>query len=96
MFPRSLLLRCRPLSAAAQRKTAVPDTRPYGVGTHTCLGNRWMDLQLTANALIIARHFQAGSVPPRITSWGSGPLPSMKPNKKLRFRIAEQIRELPV
>ena len=72
-----------------------PGYAPYGVGTHKCLGNRWMDLQLTANALIIARHFRLEVFPPNY-KLGFSPLPSMKPNKKLRFRIAEQIRELPV
>ena len=35
-----------------------PGYAPYGLGTHTCLGSRWMELQLAVNALLIAHHFK--------------------------------------
>ena len=68
---------------------------PYGLGTHTCLGNRWMDLQLAVNLLMIAHHFTVEASPADYKLRFS-PLPSMKPSKKLKFRIAEQRRGLPV
>ena len=34
-----------------------PGYAPYGLGTHTCLGNRWMELQLAVNVLMIAHYF---------------------------------------
>ncbi len=67
---------------------------PYGLGTHRCLGNRWLDLQLAVNVLMIAHHF-ALEVSPADYELRFSPLPSMKPSKKLTFRIAERRRELP-
>ncbi len=67
---------------------------PYGLGTHTCLGSKWMDLQLLVNILIIAHYFRI-KVYPDNYKLRFDPLPSMKPNKKLKFLIAEQNRELP-
>ena len=72
-----------------------PGYAPYGLGTHTCLGNRWMDLQLTVNVLIIARYFTL-EVAPANYKLRFSPLPSMSPSKKLKFRIAGQKRELPL
>ena len=72
-----------------------PGYAPYGLGTHTCLGNRWMDLQLAVNVLMIAHYFTL-EVSPENYKLRFSPLPSMKPNKKLKFRVAEQRRELPV
>ena len=72
-----------------------PGYAPYGLGTHTCLGSRWMELQLAVNVLMIARYFTL-EVSPADYKLRFSPLPSMKPSKKLKFHIAEQKRELPV
>ncbi len=72
-----------------------PGCAPYGLGTHRCLGSRWMDLQLAVNVLMIAHYFTL-EVSPANYTLRFDPLPSMKPSKKLKFRIAEQRRELPV
>ena len=72
-----------------------PGYAPYGLGTHTCLGSRWMDLQLAVNVLMIAHHFTLEVSPPNFR-FRFNPLPSMKPSWKLRFRIAEQHREITV
>ena len=71
-----------------------PGYAPYGLGTHKCLGSRWMDLQLTVNVLMVAHHFTL-EVAPENYKLKFSPLPSMKPNKKLQFRLAEQRREIP-
>ena len=68
---------------------------PYGLGTQTCLGSRWMELQLAVNVLMIAHYFTL-EVSPTNYSLQFSPLPSMKPSKKLEFHIAEQKGELPV
>ena len=72
-----------------------PGYAPYGLGTHRCLGSRWMDLQLAVNVLMIAYHFTLEVSP---TDWKLtfSPLPSMKPSAKLKFRVVEQRRDLPV
>ena len=72
-----------------------PGYAPYGLGTHRCLGSRWMDLQLAVNVLIIAHYFTLEVYPANYEVRFS-PLPSMKPSNKLKFRIAEKKRELPV
>ena len=72
-----------------------PGYAPYGLGTHTCLGSRWLDLQLAVNLLMVAHYFTL-EVSPANYQLGFSPLPSMKPDKKLKFLIAEQRRELPV
>ena len=72
-----------------------PGYAPYGLGTHTCLGSRWMELQLAVNVLMIAHYFTL-EVSPANYKLRFSPLPSMKPSKKLKFHIAEQKRELPV
>ncbi len=71
-----------------------PGYAPYGLGTHTCLGSRWMELQLAVNVLIIAHYFTL-EVFPANYKLRFDPLPSMKPSKKLKFHVAEQRRELP-
>ena len=72
-----------------------PGYAPYGVGTHRCLGFRWMELQLMVNVLMIAHHFQL-EVAPKNYEHRVSPFPSMKPSKKLEFRIAEKVCEVPV
>ena len=72
-----------------------PGYAPYGLGPHTCLGARWMTLHMAVNLLIIAHYFTL-RIYPEDYELGITSFPSMKPNKKLEFYIAEQKRELPV
>ena len=65
-----------------------PGYAPYGLGTHRCLGFRWMEVQLTINILMIAHYFTL-EVFPANYKLGVSPFPWLKPNKKLKFRIAE-------
>ncbi len=70
-----------------------PGYAPYGLGTHRCLGSRWMDLQLAVNVLMVAHYFNI-RVSPHDYNLKFSPIPSMKPSKNLRFAIAGQRREL--
>ena len=72
-----------------------PGYAPYGLGPHTCVGIQWMNLQLTV-AMLMAAHYFTIEVSPANYKLRFNPIPSMKPSKKLKFRIAEQRRELPV
>ena len=72
-----------------------PGYAPYGLGTHMCLGFRWMELQLAVNLLMVAHYFRL-EVSPSTYKLKFDPLPSLKPSKKLKFHIAEQRRELNV
>ena len=71
-----------------------PGYAPNGLGTHTCLGFRWMELQLAVNVLMVAHYFTL-KVSPKSYKLKLNPLPSLKPNSKLKFLIAEQRHELP-
>ncbi len=53
-----------------------------------------MELQLAVNVLMVAHYFTL-KVSPEDYKLRFSPLPSMKPNKKLKLHIAEQRRELP-
>ena len=76
---------------------AQPAFAPYGLGTHKCLGNRWMDRQLTINVMMIAHYFTLDIAPEKFKhDIKFTPLPSNKPHKRLKFVIAEKRRELPV
>ena len=70
-----------------------PGYAPFGLGTHTCLGSRWMELQLAINVLMIAHYFNI-EVDPADYKLKFNPIPSMKPSKDLKFRIAERRREI--
>ena len=71
-----------------------PGYAPFGLGTHTCLGNRWMELQLTVNLLMIARHFTFEVTPAKFKeNLKIDALPSLKPHKKLKLVVTER-REL--
>ncbi len=69
-----------------------PGYAPYGLGTHMCLGSRWMQLQMAINVLMIAHYFNLDVYPEKY-NLKINPLPSMKPSKKLSFRIAERRRK---
>lgn len=60
--------------------------QPFGVGTHTCLGQRWTEFQLIMNVLLIAHHLELEMVPENYKLKIS-PMPKLKPNKKFKFRI---------
>lgn len=61
---------------------------PYGLGTHMCLGNRWVELQMAVNVLLIAHHLQLEVVPADYQV-GINPFPTSAPNKKMKFRVAQ-------
>ena len=72
-----------------------PGYAPFGLGTHTCRGSRWMELQLVVNLLLLAHHFTI-EVSPANYELRIKSLPSMSPGKKLKFVIAERRRALSV
>ena len=61
---------------------------PYGLGTHMCLGHRWVELQMAVNVLLIAHHLQL-EVAPDNYRMGINPFPTLAPNRKLKFRVAQ-------
>lgn len=65
---------------------------PYGLGTHTCLGSRQMELLLAINLLMIAHYFTL-EVPANY-KLKIDPFPSLSVSKKLKFLVSEQRREI--
>ena len=61
---------------------------PFGVGTHTCLGQRWTELQMAVNLLLIAHHLTIEMVPANY-QLKLNPFPKMSPNNAFRFRVKE-------
>ena len=59
---------------------------PFGLGTHTCLGSHWVELQLAVNLLLIAHHFDI-ELRPADYRLRFNPFPTSKPSKKLQFAI---------
>ena len=60
---------------------------PYGLGTHTCLGHRWLELQMVVNLLVIAHHLELEMLPADY-AMRINPFPTAAPRKKLEFRVA--------
>ena len=61
---------------------------PYGLGTHTCLGHRWLELQMVVNLLVIAHHLELEMLPADYRM-RINPFPTAAPRKKLAFRVAK-------
>ena len=59
---------------------------PFGLGTHTCLGSRWTELQLMVNVLMIAHHLELEMVPADY-KLRINPFPKLSPNKRFKFRV---------
>ena len=61
---------------------------PYGLGTHACLGQRWVEMQMSVNLLMIARRFSL-ELAPRNYKLRINPFPTLAPGKRLKFRIVD-------
>ena len=59
---------------------------PYGLGTHTCLGQRQTELQVIVNIMLLAYHFKMELVPEG-RELKINPFPSCAPRKNIKFRI---------
>lgn len=62
---------------------------PFGLGTHRCLGSRWVELQIAINLLFIAYYFDISVVPPDY-EMGFNPFPTSAPNSKFRFAVTKR------
>ena len=61
---------------------------PYGLGTHTCLGHRWVELQMVCNLLLIAYHFKIEIAPAKY-KLRINPFPTAAPSKGMKIRVTE-------
>ena len=65
-----------------------PGYAPYGLGTHTCLGSRWMELQLSITLLLLSHYFHI-QAEPEDKPLKIDPFPSLSINKRHKFAIKE-------
>lgn len=61
---------------------------PYGLGTHACLGQRWVELQMSVNLLMIAHRLKI-ELTPTDYQLRINPFPTCAPSKRMKFRVAE-------
>ena len=61
---------------------------PYGLGTHHCLGHRYLELQAIVNLLFFAYHFDLELVPKNY-KMRINPLSNLSPSKKMKIRVAK-------
>ena len=61
---------------------------PYGLGTHTCLGHRWLELQMVVNLMVIAHYLELQTLPANY-KMRINPFPTAAPSGKLKFRVAK-------
>lgn len=59
---------------------------PYGLGTHHCLGHRYVELQAILNLLLIVYHFDLDVVPSNYIM-RINPFSNLSPSKKMKFRV---------
>ena len=62
---------------------------PFGLGTHLCLGARFVEVHLMMNLLLIAHHLELEMVPASYQLKLS-PLPKLSPDKHFKFRVVRQ------
>ncbi|WP_420622215.1 cytochrome P450 [Candidatus Poriferisodalis sp.] len=72
-----------------------PGYAPFGLGTHSCLGSRLVELQLTLSVLMLAHYFTFELRRPD-RQLKISPFPSMSPKARLKIAIREQRHELAV
>ena len=73
----------------------TPGYAPFGLGTHSCLGFRLVETQLALSLLTLV-HFFEFKISPASYKLKISAFPSMSPNKKLKFTIANRRHELAV
>ena len=67
---------------------------PFGLGTHSCMGQRWVELQMAINLLMVAYYFDIGARPSN-GKMRISPLPAMSVSNGVKLRIAAKRREIP-
>ncbi len=61
---------------------------PYGLGTHHCMGHRYLELQCIVNLLFIAYHFDL-ELSPANYKLRINPFSNLSPSKKMKIRVAK-------
>ena len=67
---------------------------PYGLGTHHCMGHRYLELQCIVNLLFIAYHFDL-ELSPSNYKLRINPFSNLSPSKKMKIRVAKIKHSVP-
>ncbi len=71
-----------------------PGYAPFGLDTHRCMGQIWVNFQLLLTLLNIAYYFEFAPLPSDYRL-KINPLPGLSVTRKLKLRIARQLHDLP-
>ena len=77
----------------SRRENKGPEYAPFGLGTHMCLGYRWVELQLAVDLLMLTHCFRFELVPTNY-ELRINPFPTMAPSKKMKILVAKRRHEL--
>ena len=76
-----------------RREDKGPSYAPFGLGTHMCLGHRWVELHLAVDLLMLTHFFRFEMADPgyrlRIN-----PFPTMAPTQKMKIVVTEKRNDL--
>lgn len=75
----------------SEHKQHIGAYAPFGIGTHTCGGARWTELQMAVNLLLIAHHLDL-EMSPANYKLKINPVPKMSPNRKFGFQVVRHRR----
>ena len=62
---------------------------PWGLGTHACMGQRWVEVQLALNVLMVAHHFNL-ELPRGSEKMKINPVPTNAPHKSIHFQVTRR------
>ena len=76
-----------------RREDKGPSYAPFGLGTHMCLGHRWVELQLAVDLLMLTHFFRFEMADPNYRL-RINPFPTMAPTQGLKIRVTEKRNDL--
>ena len=76
-----------------RREDAGASYAPFGLGTHMCPGHRWVELQVTANLLMLTHYFRFEMANPNYRL-RINPFPTLAPSKRMKIVVAERRHDL--
>ena len=79
----------------SRKEHVNPGYAPFGLGTHTCLGQAWVELFTARPRAACAHHFTIKVLPDN-RRLKIAPFPSLSLSKKYKFHITEKRREIPI
>ena len=73
---------------SGRETTSGSNYAPYGLGTHHCLGHRYVEIQMIVNIMLLVYHFKL-ELAPSSYEMKLNPFPTAAPRRNMRIRVAE-------